>query len=106
MRPNIYPRTLENIKAVLLFYFPKISHGEINASAEKVYDQRKFKLNELEYCCEVLSKNESLIREYYKSLDLNILLVVGYSVLFEDEKRWGSTSRREKLKSIKAGLVI
>ena len=106
MRPNIYPRTLENIKAVLLFYFPKISHSEINASAEKVYDQRKFKLNELEHCCAVVSKNEKVIRKYYKALNLNILLIVGYDVIFEDENNWGGTSRREKMKGIKAELVF
>ena len=43
MRPDVYPRTLENIKAVLLFYFPRISHTEIDVNAERVYDQRKFK---------------------------------------------------------------
>jgi len=106
MRPDVYPRTLENIKAVLLFYFPKTSHSEIDKNAERVYDQRKFKLNELEYCCEVVSKNEDIIRQYYRAIDLNTLLVVGYDVLFEDEKKWGGTSRREKLEGIKAGLVF
>lgn len=36
MRPDIYPRTLENIKAVLLHYFPKYSHSEVNKNAERV----------------------------------------------------------------------
>ncbi|PVW16270.1 hypothetical protein [Marixanthomonas spongiae] len=106
MRPDVYPRTLENIKAVLLHYFPKTSHTEIDKNAERIYDQRKFKLNELEYCCEVVTKNVDVIREYYKALDLNILLIVGYDVLFEDEKKWGGTSRRAKLEGIKAKLVF
>tara|TARA_R110000796_G_scaffold133143_1_gene248677 strand:- start:58 stop:378 length:321 start_codon:yes stop_codon:yes gene_type:complete len=106
MRPDIYPRTIENIKAVLLFYFPKTSHSEIDVNAERVYDQRKFKLNELEYCCDVVSKNEKVIRQFYKALDLNMFLVVGYDVLFEEEISWGGTSRREKMTGIKAGLVF
>ena len=84
MRPDIYPRTLENIKAVLLYYFPKTSHSEIDKNAERIYDERKFRLNELEYCCEIVSKNENVIRQFYKVINLNILLIVGYTVLFED----------------------
>ncbi|WP_339655339.1 hypothetical protein [uncultured Maribacter sp.] len=106
MRPDVYPRTLENIKAVLLFYFPRISHTEIDVNAERVYDQRKFKLNELEHCCAVVSKNEKVIRQFYKAVDLNMLLVVGHDVLFKEEICWGGTSRREKLKGIKADLVF
>ena len=34
MRPDVYPRTLENIKAVLLYYFPKASHSEIDINSE------------------------------------------------------------------------
>ena len=104
MRPDIYSRTLENIRAVLLYYFPKSSHSEVNKNAERVYEERKMKLNELEYCCEIVTKNEDLIREYYRGIDINTLVVVGYDVLFEDESKWGGVQRRDKLKAIKKGL--
>ena len=106
MRPDVYPRTLENIKAVLLYYFPKASNSEINENAERVYDQRKFKLNELEYCCAIVSKNEKLIRQYYKVIDINTLLVVGYDVLFKEEGSWGGSDRTRKIKGIKEGLEL
>tara|TARA_R110002049_G_scaffold168278_2_gene334849 strand:- start:1181 stop:1501 length:321 start_codon:yes stop_codon:yes gene_type:complete len=106
MRPDVYPRTLENIKAVLLYYFPKASHSEININSERIYDQRKFNLNELEYCCEVVSKNEPVIRQFYKSIDINILLVVGYDVLFKDESSWGGSERTLKIKAIKNRLKL
>ncbi|WP_338357512.1 hypothetical protein [Yeosuana marina] len=106
MRPDVYPRTLENIKAVLLYYFPKKSHTEINKNAERIYDQRMFKLNELEYCCEIVTKNEDLIRKYYNGLNINIMLVVGREVLFDDESTWGGGDRRRKLEAIKAGLEL
>ena len=106
MRPDVYPRTLENIKAVLLYYFPKSSHSEVNTNAERVYEQRKFQLNELEYCCKITSNNVDLIRKYYNGIDINTLLVVGYDVLFKDESKWGGTGRREKLNGIKSELKI
>jgi hypothetical protein len=106
MRPDVYPRTLENITAVLLHYFPNKSHTEINKNAERIYDQRKFKLNELEYCAEIVTKNEDLIRQYYNGLDINILLVIGYDVLFEDESTWRTGDRARKLRGIKEGLKI
>ena len=90
----------------MLFYFPKFSHSEINKNAERVYDQRKFQLNELEYCCELTTKNVDLIRQYYRGIDINTLLVVGHNVLFEDESKWGGEERRRKLKAIKEGLKI
>ena len=105
MRPNIYPRTLENIKAVLLFYFPKNSHAEINKNADRVYDQRKFQLNELEYCCEIMTKNVNLVRKYYSGIDINTLLVVGYDILFEDESKWGGKERKQKMIGIKNELI-
>lgn len=104
MRPNIYPRTLENITAVLLFYFPKTSHSEINKNAERVYDQRKLKLNELEYVSCIVSKNVNVIRQYYKGIDLNTLLVVGRAVLIDEESTWGVGERSNKLRAIKEGL--
>lgn len=106
MRPDVYPRTLENIKAVLLYYFPRASHSEINENAERVYDQRKFKLNELEYCCAIVSKNERIIRQYYSAINVNTLLVVGYDVLFKDESQWGGTERTRKIAGIKESLEL
>ena len=105
MRPDIYPRTLENITAVLLYYFPKFSHSEIDKNAERVYDQRKFQLNELEHCCEITTKNVDLIRQYYQGIDINTLLYVGRGVLFEDESTL-TGDRGKKLKAIKEGLKI
>lgn len=105
MRPDIYPRTLENIKAVMLYYFPDSSHSEVNKNAERIYDQRRFKLNELEYAAYIISKNESLIREYYNALNMNILLVIAHELLFEDESSWGTNDRGKKLRGIKERLV-
>jgi len=105
MRPDVYPRTIENIRAVLLYYFPKTSFSEIDKNAERVYDERKFKLNELEYCCEIATKNVDLIRQYYCGIDVNTLLLVGREVLFEDESTWGGDERRKKLEAIKKGLL-
>ncbi|PWK19089.1 hypothetical protein [Xanthomarina spongicola] len=47
-----------------------------------------------------------LIRQYYRGIDINTLLVVGHNVLFEDESKWGGEERRRKLKAIKEGLKI
>lgn len=105
MRPDVYPRTLENVRAVLLYYFPKISHTEIDKNAERVYDERKMKLNELEYACEVISRNKKLVEKNYNMRGLNIYLMVAYEVLFGDETTWGDGNRREKLKAVKENLI-
>ena len=61
------------------------------------------KLNELEYVCEIISKNQDLVSKYY-GIDINTLLVVGRDVLLEHESTWGSSDRGKKLKAIKSGL--
>ena len=104
MRPNIYPRTVKNIKAVLLYYFPKTSHSEIDKYAERLYDQRILQLNEIEYGSYIISKNRDLISQHYKVSNLNMLLSVIREVLFKDESTWGREDRRRKLKGIKEGL--
>ena len=89
MRPDIYPRTLENIKAVLLYYFPNESHTSINKYAKKVYDSRELPLNELEWLCETIVNNKDLLDELYpKGADMSSLIGNFNEALLNDESTW------------------
>ncbi len=58
---NIYPRSIENIRAVLLHFFPKHSHSEINEFTHKLYDERKLVLLEIEEVAKQVNKHYDVL---------------------------------------------
>ena len=110
MRPDIYPRTLENIKAVLLYYFPKEKHSAINEYAVELYDERKLDLNKIEYLAEIISNNISLFQSHYKSHILKNVLPsyfnAAHEILYVKESEWNmSNNGKEILKVIRNELL-
>lgn len=98
-RNNIYPRTEENIEAVLLFYFPNEKHSVVKTLSYQLYDERKLKLNEIEYLAEVISVNMSFFKEH---INLNVLTAVNlinlaYQAIYLNEEEWSGSVNRIKI---------
>jgi hypothetical protein len=108
MRPDIYSRTLENIKAVLLFYFPNETHGSINNFADKVYDERIIALNQLEWLCEVIDKNKELFRRLYPRRDnMASTISMAFTAVFKQESEWNfSQNGLNILRELKEHLTL
>jgi hypothetical protein len=108
MRTNIYPRTLENIKAVLLYYFPNEKHSAINDFAATLYDDRKLELNEIEFIAEIINTNQEVFDSLFKKNYINVLETFfnsAHQALFDEENEWsGSDNRLIILKTIKDQL--
>ena len=89
MRANIYPRTVENIKAILLYYFPHEKHSILDGYAVKVYDERIIALNELEWVCEQIHENKELFDHLYpKRKNMPSEISMSYTAVFKDETKW------------------
>jgi hypothetical protein len=105
MRPDIYPRTLENIKAVLLYYFPNEKHSKIDSFGEEIYDNRKIELNVLEYLCQIISENRQFFEELYPHNGGLLSVNNVYMALFDDESSWNmSDNGKSALRKIKDQL--
>lgn len=57
-----YPRSVENIKALLLYFFPKHPHSEIDDFSIKLYDDRKLELIEIEEVARQVNKHYALLQ--------------------------------------------
>ena len=98
MRANIYPRTIENMKAILLYYFPLEKHSIVDEYAAKVYDERIIALNQLEWLCKTIYDNKELLNHLYPNAEnMPAKISMSYTAIFEDESKW---------KNGKPGLII
>lgn len=107
LKENIYPRTAENIEAILLHFFKTEKHSTIKEFSEKLYDERKVDLNEIEYLAARISDNLDWCKANFKN-SLNEPLMVRYMKdaiegVFVEEKNWsGREPRFEILRKYKA----
>ena len=108
-RKNIYPRNVENIKAILLYYFPKEKHTNIDLFSDKLYDERILALNEIEYISEFISKHFLIIEPYFKlkyvDSAMEVLFATCEKILFQEESEWNiSKSGKDNLKALRIDL--
>jgi hypothetical protein len=107
LRNDIYPRTLENIKAVLLYYFPEEKHSTINIYAAKLYDERVFQINEIEYIAEIIYNHSAIFKKHYHDLSIQATFNACYNALFVAEENWNISKNGVVIfKTIKEELEI
>ena len=92
---NIYPRSIENIRALLLHFFPKHPHSEINEFAHKLYDERKLELIEIEEVARQLDTHYDVLQAELREdqLTLSNAFHYGEDALINYPKLNGSKNR-------------
>lgn len=107
LRNDVYPRTLENIEAVFLYYYPEEKHSTINKYAAKLYDERVMQLNEIEYIAETVYKHSAVFKKHYNDLSLQSTFNACYQALFVAEEDWNNSKNGIVIfKTIKQELEI
>ncbi len=92
---NILPRSIENIKAVLLHYFPNRPHSEIEEYALKLLDEREFQLNEIFEVAKKVNENMDYLRTQLQDERLTIsnCFTYGADAVLEHRHLAGSKNR-------------
>jgi len=85
---NIYPRSVENIKAILAFYFPFENHTEIAETAVQLHEKRGVDLNQLEHTAMFVAKYRNEIRKIITSQSLWNLMRDTRDALFVPSEKW------------------
>ncbi|WP_299061707.1 hypothetical protein [uncultured Polaribacter sp.] len=100
LRNDVYPRTLENIEAVFLYYYPEEKHSTINKYAAKLYDERVMQLNEIEFVSEVIATHSEIIKKHFKlnfvESAMKVLFNACSQVLLKQEKDWNISKNGKK----------
>lgn len=99
---NIFPRNLENIKSILLHYFPTRPHSEIEEFAFKLYDEREFQLDEIIEVAQMVRDNVDYLLTHLRADRLTVAVSFGYGADAVLEGREIKGSENGKL--ITAGL--
>ncbi len=94
---NIYPRSVENVRAVLLHFFPKHAHSEINEFSHKLYDERKLELIEIEDVARQVNKHYDVLQADLREdqLTLSNAFHYGEDALINYPKFSGSKNRTQ-----------
>jgi len=93
---NIYPRSLENIKAIFLYYFKDIPHSEIDEFSKHIYDRRGLSLNEIKTIASTCINNKSFFEKhhFYRVGSLsNMFSYTRDALMVENEEIKGSQNR-------------
>ncbi len=104
---NIYPRTLENVRYILLHYFPTRTHTEIEEEAAWIYENRGLELNQIEFAAKNVSEHYQYISELLdnKGLSFHNLMNYGTQALYDFPKENMSTSRKDKIAKLREHLL-
>ncbi len=98
---NIYPKTQENLNALLLFYFEKYDLTFEN-TIEDLINKTSLSLNQIEFIIRKLSESyHTLFKDFLKNSKAtsNNLINYGIEALTIDETEWcGSKARLAKTK--------
>ena len=85
---NIYPRTIENVRAIFLYFFPTAKNSAIDEATSEFYDDRNFGLNLIEFYAEMVADNDVFFEVEFKgtaSIVLKMKYVIdAYSITEED----------------------
>lgn len=85
---NIFPRTRNNIQAILEYYFPFETHSAIKEASKKLYEKRGVALNQLEFTAKFLSENHLEIKRMMVDKSLWGLLRDTRDALFNETQQW------------------
>lgn len=66
LKNNIYPRSLENIRAILDFYFKEFPIDEVEKYAYVLYNERKLDLDKIEYYSYVTAQSRNFLFQHLK----------------------------------------
>ncbi len=98
---NIYPKTEENLNALLFFYFAKYDLPMENA-IEDLISKTSLSLNQVEFIVRKLSESyKILFEDFFKNKKTTATNLINYGIeaLTIDEAKWqGSKPRLAKIK--------
>jgi hypothetical protein len=108
LKNNIYPRSLENISAILNFYFKDYPISEVDECATLFHNDRKLSLDQIESYAYTVSESKMFFAEEFKTPStIHNLIDYVHQVIELRENQWqGSSSGRLKtLKNFKLYLI-
>jgi len=91
---NIYPKSKENIRALIDYYF-LIPDGEIDF----LFEQKKLSLNQIEFIANKVSKYIHFFEMHLDNMGMNVgnLIKYGIAVFSEIESEWEGDDGRKKI---------
>ena len=104
-RYNIYPKSEENLKALISFYFDKYDLPIGNA-IEKINSITSLSLNQVEYILRKLSESyEDIFKVSFKNGgNVNGLFLYGLEALTIEEAKWNKNGSKVRLAKTKEFL--
>lgn len=93
---NIYPKTDENIQAIIDYYFSEFNIGQVGA-LERIKENSSLSLNQIEYLIKKLSEAYiSIFRMHFKKkIELQNLIKYDLdAIVYQEIKKSGSKSRQ------------
>lgn len=109
LKNNIYPRSLENIKAILDFYFKEYSISAVSEYATLLHDERKWSLDKIEAYAYIISESRAFFADEFNTPStLANLMNYTYQAIELNKEDWkGSISGRLRiLKAYRNYLVV
>ena len=110
LKNNVYPRSLENIKAIVSYYFKGYKLSEIEEFAFQIYDDNKLSLDRIEYYAYLISQSDQFFKHHLKGSGLTISNLYNYTsqVIEKEEDNWEGSESGKKviLKAYKEFLII
>lgn len=105
---NIYPRSLENIRALLLHFFPDHSHSEVNDFTHELYNNRRLELNEIEFVARQVQKHYDVLQADLRPDQLTLSNAFGYGedAIYKFPKLNGSHNRNRITKNLRERIMI
>jgi hypothetical protein len=109
LKNNIYPRSLENIRAILDFYFKEYSLSEVTEYANSIHDERKWSLDKIEAYAYIISESRAFFADAFNTPStLANLMDYAHQAIDLNEKDWKGTvsGKLRILKEFKSYLIV
>ncbi len=90
---NIYPRSEENIRAILDHYFPTTSEKLIEESLHQLVENKKLYLNHIEFGAKFINENEKLLDEANFSKLPSARIDFALMAIFQPRKDWHTSGK-------------
>ena len=93
---NIYPRSKENIMAILEHYFPTTSDKLIEESLGQFLENKRLSLNQIEFGAKFILENEELLDEAEFSNLPSARIHYALMAIFSPRKDWRTSGNNTK----------
>lgn len=102
-----YPRSVENIKALLLHFFPNRSHSEIDEFAHKLHNERELELIEIEDVCRQVNKHFDVLKNEIRKEMLTVSCAYSYGkeALYIYPENRGSAARLRIIEELRKSIM-